>query len=724
MQLDTGQAQLLFVAFVLLLLATMLAIGSRRRPHGLLLAGFLLLVATNFFGVARLTAPAIAWEQLAFVALAFDPLLLLLFVVHYPYPRRTRPVQLLLALIALAGVLTVFNVITRPLHTVETRPLNQGVEPEPSLVAVELIVAYAAAWFLTVRAALDAPTPLLRQRAAWLVAAVGVAVVPRLGYLPEDFRFSLGAYLFPSDDPAHFYTVAAHLVDGLLLLALSGTLLGLGWLQTRRAEPVAPELRAAFRFVGLAVALLGVAGPAFRIWLQFGGPLLGFNFAFSLRWILFAAILVYGVLSFEIVAFHRASQRMVPVLGALVGAAGAFLFTLAYSTEAGNPAAVGIPLAIALGLGAAVPAGFLARTAERRWRPASETSDSATRRFELYRAVLESAWARGRPSESARRSLDRDRRKFGLTPDEARALEHVVATRTGASPVPLVLGTEILPGVVLRRLLGEGAHGRAFLADRIGEDRAVVVKELAIDPQRGESARRRLLSELQSLERLDHPRIVRLLEVHARPGRFFLVLDHVDARPLADVLRRGRIPPVRSARILDEVLEALGAAHRAGIVHRDVKPANVLIGRDGHARLTDFGVALDVSDPAIPQGTVSGLDVLGAFEGTLRYAAPEQVVGGRVAPATDLYAAGLVLLECLTGRPAIDLRGCSVYEALDRVAHPTFDLDRVPAAWRSVLRKAVSREPGGRFRDAGEFRAALRNLASEHRAGRRRGRTA
>ena len=157
-------------------------------------------------------------------------------------------------------------------------------------------------------------------------------------------------------------------------------------------------------------------------------------------------------------------------------------------------------------------------------------------------------------------------------------------------------------------------------------------------------------------------------------------MELVDGRTLADRLAaEGALPIDEATRIIDAVLAALAAAHARGLVHRDVKPANVLLGADGSVKLADFGIAKVVSDEA------AGLTVPGQVLGTPRYVAPEQTRGADVGPATDVYGAGIVLYEMLAG--AAPFRGES--PAATALAHA----DEPVPPLRSAVRRSPSRSP-------------------------------
>ncbi|HVM39729.1 MAG TPA: protein kinase, partial [Acidimicrobiia bacterium] len=188
----------------------------------------------------------------------------------------------------------------------------------------------------------------------------------------------------------------------------------------------------------------------------------------------------------------------------------------------------------------------------------------------------------------------------------------------------------------------------------------------------------------------------------------YLVMELVEGSTLRDVLAdRGALPVAESVRLAAEVADGLAVAHERGIVHRDVKPGNVLCARDGGAKITDFGIARGSDDGDLTQ--------VGTIVGTARYLAPEQVEGGPVDPRTDVYALGLVLYEMLAGRPAFDSEdGNQISLAVARVhadpPPPSRFRAGIPRDLEAVVMRALARAPQERFPTAAEFRNALRAL--------------
>jgi serine/threonine-protein kinase len=176
-------------------------------------------------------------------------------------------------------------------------------------------------------------------------------------------------------------------------------------------------------------------------------------------------------------------------------------------------------------------------------------------------------------------------------------------------------------------------------------DRPVALKRLAENLARDEDLRRRFVREARLAARLSHPNVVRIFDVGEDEGRPFIAMEYVEGQTLAELLAgRGPLPAAEVARLGVQACAALAAAHAAGLVHRDVKPQNLILGKDGVLRLGDFGIA-------VGHGATQ-LTLAGTVLGTAGYLAPEQARGERVTAAADIYAVGAVLFELLTGEPA------------------------------------------------------------------------
>ena len=267
----------------------------------------------------------------------------------------------------------------------------------------------------------------------------------------------------------------------------------------------------------------------------------------------------------------------------------------------------------------------------------------------------------------------------------------------------------------LERVLGAGGMGQVFLARDLTLDRPVAIKFLMATDD--EHARRRLLAEARSVAALDHPAICTVHEVVTDESvGDFIVMSFVEGETLAARLRRGRLTTSEALALMVPLLQALGAAHRAGIVHRDIKPQNIILTPTGMPKLLDFGIAKRVVAESSTEDktTVTMLTGDGDIVGTLGYMSPEQVQGRPVDARSDLFSLGSVLFECLTGTRAF--AGASRAETIGALLHvnppapssvvpdlaPTFD-----ALCEDLLRKV----PAERFQTAEEVLGALRSLS-------------
>ncbi|GMV38454.1 MAG: hypothetical protein AMXMBFR64_01700 [Myxococcales bacterium] len=269
--------------------------------------------------------------------------------------------------------------------------------------------------------------------------------------------------------------------------------------------------------------------------------------------------------------------------------------------------------------------------------------------------------------------------------------------------------TPTFPFQVGRRV-GEGAMGEVYYAEDLELGRPVAIKVIrptflaALSEDQAHDAARRFLQEARAAAALTHPGATTVHRVGTEHGRPYIAMEWIEGRPLDAVLRQdGPLPVEEAVRVAVQVLDVLAAAHEAGIVHRDVKPGNLMLTRDGRVKVTDFGIArVQGSDLARTQA--------GTVLGTPHYAAPEQLAGRSVDCRADLYAAGAVLYETLVGQPPFD--GATLYEVirqavLSEPVHPSDRAPRVPRALGDAVLRALAKQPDDRFPDARSMARAL-----------------
>lgn len=256
--------------------------------------------------------------------------------------------------------------------------------------------------------------------------------------------------------------------------------------------------------------------------------------------------------------------------------------------------------------------------------------------------------------------------------------------------------------------LGAGGTARVFRAvdERLGRSVAVKLLDSRIAASADPSGRERFLKECRTLAGFSHPGAVLVFDAGEDDGELFLVMELVEGDTLAHRLARaGPLPVAESVRIASKILGVLAAAHSAGIVHRDVKPANILLGNAGMVKLADFGIAKRFDD--IEESVTS----TGFVVGTPRYLAPEQAMGESVTPATDVYAMGVLLYEMLAGRPPfVGDSAVAIAVAQQASAAPDIRTVRpdVPNTVAAAIAGALALDPAQRPASAAQLEVALR----------------
>jgi len=270
----------------------------------------------------------------------------------------------------------------------------------------------------------------------------------------------------------------------------------------------------------------------------------------------------------------------------------------------------------------------------------------------------------------------------------------------GQLPIGAVLG-----GYRIIKLIGEGSGGAVYLAEQEAGSERVALKVLADGLAHDDRFRRRFLRESTIAAGLRNPHIVPILDFGEDDGRAYLAMRHIDGVDLRELLARdGPLEPEEALRLVAQVGAALDEAHARGLVHRDVKPANILVARDGTAYLGDFGLAKHASSP-------SSLTADQSFVGTIAYVAPEQIKGEQVDGRADVYALTCVLYEALTGRTPFERESelAVLFAHLHEQAPRASDVrPELPGGLDHVLRTGTATEPKGRYATCAELVAAAR----------------
>jgi serine/threonine-protein kinase len=261
----------------------------------------------------------------------------------------------------------------------------------------------------------------------------------------------------------------------------------------------------------------------------------------------------------------------------------------------------------------------------------------------------------------------------------------------------------------LEEQLGSGGSAEVWRGTDERLRRPVAIKLLHPHLLRDETARGRFDREARAAAALSHPGIVTVYDVDASAAGPAIVFELVEGEALSERLARGPVAPGEAARIAADLADALQHAHERGVVHRDVKPGNVLLDRDGRARLADFGIARVIEQEA------AALTTADLIPGTLRYLAPERLAGAEATASADLYALGVVLYEMVVGHPPFEaVTLLALAEAQQREPGPA---EGVPPALEAIWRDALEPDPTKRPRDAAAMAARLRAVADRYRKG-------
>ncbi|HKR67334.1 MAG TPA: Stk1 family PASTA domain-containing Ser/Thr kinase [Streptosporangiaceae bacterium] len=263
-------------------------------------------------------------------------------------------------------------------------------------------------------------------------------------------------------------------------------------------------------------------------------------------------------------------------------------------------------------------------------------------------------------------------------------------------------------------IVGRGGMAEVYRARDLRLDRVVAVKTLREDLARDQTFQARFRREAQSAASLNHPSIVAVYDTGedttATSHVPFIVMEYVDGRTVRDLLRDDRrLLPERALEITDGVLRALDYSHRAGIVHRDIKPGNVMLNRQGEIKVMDFGIARAVAD------TQATMTQTAQVIGTAQYLSPEQARGERVDARSDLYSVGCLLYELLTGRPPFtgDSPVAIAYQHVREAPIPPSRIDPELPDWADpIVLRAMEKSPDDRYQSAAEMRSDIQRALS------------
>ena len=275
---------------------------------------------------------------------------------------------------------------------------------------------------------------------------------------------------------------------------------------------------------------------------------------------------------------------------------------------------------------------------------------------------------------------------------------------------------EVVSHYRIRRRLGAGGMGEVYLADDLTLKRPVAIKLLTSEDLTDDQVRRNLLREAQAAASLDHPNICPVYEVGTDGDLSFIVMQFVEGETLAARLKQGRLSPDEALDVVSQVADALAAAHRQGVVHRDIKPQNIMLTSRGGLKVLDFGLAKRApSGPASEEMTLSTVGQSGRVVGTAPYMSPEQVKQESVDGRSDLFALGATYYECLTGRRAFS--GKSPLEICGQVLHvepppPSSINDQLGPAHDELCRQLLAKRPDDRVQ-TGEEALRLLELARQ-----------
>jgi hypothetical protein len=668
-------------------------VGGRSRPRGAFPFGFFCVLwgaQVVFFAFAALAKDprnADALYLLSSAALILTPYLLVEFsAAHATSPRESRRFLLLrVATIVLATSNAILFVLDPRLFVAGIMQAEgasyqiQGPLQIPLLIAPHFLALGITLWSLR-QAKARAPTTRTADRAAILLGGLSIYVGFAAGNNATVYLFKVASGSAGGIDVL-FAGLFLALTAGCLLIARDE------WASYRTAAQVADRRRERLLLLSLAIPL--TAGVLEGLLVSLVAPLETI-YTVGLWRLAGVAVIAYGLARWRIYDLPQRTARAAATAGgataATAGAAVAYGATTVATAGPVVPALAGLLVLSAMLLPSVRFAHRLFGIVDAK-TPGEASEVLYGQRIDAYRAALEASLARGSLDED-RDFLAALRGRFGISDAEERVLLHYAR-----SSVLVARGERAWDAYERLRLLGEGGGGRTWLARDRARDRLVVLKEPLDSRQQEPALREAVLREARLAARVRHANVVAIEEVVEGGGSPVIVMEYLEGGSVLDLLRaRGTLAWREAAALTLGVLRGVEAIHAANIVHRDVKPSNVLLTADGTPKVADFGIA-------VAAGTgKTQVDAGTTFAGTRSYLAPEVRAGAHAGDRrSDVYACGALLHECIYGSPP----GGTT---------PTLLVD-VPPALAAVLARALAERPEERYPTARAFADDLGRVA-------------